>query len=108
MLAQYAYQKTAKPDTYLNQKILSASPNQLIAYIYDAGITACLRKDREKARKAVYTLMDALNYDHKETATVFFNVYRNLNRLLSRGKFDESKEIFMDLKKTWTSAMKVS
>ena len=108
MYSQTAYQGKTDYNPYLLQKINSANPDQLIAYIYDAAVSACLRKDREKARQAVFILMDALNFDYKEIATTFYNVYRHLNRLISRGKFDEAKVILLDLRKTWANAMQVA
>lgn len=92
---------------YLVQKVMSASPEQLIAYVYEAGITACARGDRAKAINAVSTLIKALNFEHKETAVTFFNVYRYLNRLIYKGKLDEAKTIFSDLKQNWSQAYKV-
>jgi len=96
------YKKPVQTDPYLQQKIMSASPEQLIAYVYDAGLAACMRHEREKASKAVLTLIKALDFNQKEIAVTFYNVYRYLNRLISKGKFDEAKAIFADLKKTWS------
>lgn len=108
MMTQDGYKKATQADPYLVQKIMSASPDQLISYIYDAGIAACKRKEREKASKAVLALMKSLNFDYKEIATTFYNVYRYLNRLISKGKFEEAKDVFVDLKQTWSKAMKVA
>jgi len=104
-------QKTVKRPTpknpYLVQKIMSASPEQLISYIYDAGIKACAQKDRDKGLKVVRALIQSLNFDHKEAATPFYNVYRFLNYSLSCGNFSEAKEYFTTLKTTWAKSMKV-
>ncbi len=90
------------------QKVMSASPEQLISYIFDAGITACAKKDHAKASKAVNALISALNFDYKEISLTFYHVYRYLNHLVQRGRFDEARGIFMDIKKTWATAMKTS
>ena len=45
---------------YLTQKIMSASPEQLVCYIYDAGIVACKKKDTTKAGQAIRELINAL------------------------------------------------
>ena len=50
MFSQTTYQSRPATNPYLTQKITSANPNQLIAYVYDAGVSACLKKDREKGR----------------------------------------------------------
>jgi len=100
------YKKTQNANPYLTQKIMSASPDQLIAYIYEAGATACATKDRYKAARAVSALIQALNFEYKETATTFFNVYRYLNRLIIKGRFDEARDVFVELKNTWSKAFK--
>lgn len=100
------FQKNDNP--YLNQKIMSASPNQLISYVFDAGIAACGRQDRSKATQAVNTLIKALNFDYKEIATTFFNMYRFINRLVVQGRFEEARNILVDLKQTWNTAMNVT
>ncbi len=109
MLAvQQKQTKRAKPkNPYLEQKIMSASPEQLISYIYDAGITACVQKDRDKGLKVLRTLIQSLNFDHKEAAVPFYNVYRYMNYSLSCGKFTEAKGYFETLKSAWTQSMKV-
>lgn len=106
-MQQQHFQNAKNTNPYLVQKIMSASPDQLIAYVYDAGVTACHNKDRMKAGKAVRVLINSLNFDYKETSLTFFNVYRHVNSLISKGKFDEAKDIFSDLKKTWSKATKV-
>ena len=102
------YRPNAKKRTlqnpYLVQKFMSASPEELIAYIYDYGVTACAQKDPVKARMAVNNLIQALNFDYKEVATTFFSVYRYLKHLINQRRFDEAKAILSDLKNTWSKA----
>lgn len=93
---------------YLVQKIMSASSNQLIAYLYDAGAMACLKKDRELAVRIVGSLISSLNFEYKESAVIFFNVYSHLRHLVMKGKFEEAREMFLDMRKTWAKAFKVS
>ncbi len=89
---------------YLVQKIMSASPEELIAYIYDYGVTACAQKDPVKARTAINNLIQALNFDYKEVAETFLDVYRYLGHLINQKRFDEAKKILSDLKNTWAKA----
>ncbi|RLD17182.1 hypothetical protein DRI50_00020 [candidate division KSB1 bacterium] len=89
---------------YLVQKIMSASPEELIAYIFDYGATACAQEDPIKARTAINNLIQSLNLDYKEIADTFLNVYRYLGHLINQRRFDEAKNIFTDLKKTWAKA----
>jgi len=94
-------------DLYLMQKIMSASSEQLISYVYDVAITACNKKDKIKAQVAVRELIKALNFDYKEISVVFYQVYQYINHLISIEKFEQSKQALVDLKKTWCTAMKV-
>jgi len=89
---------------YLVQKVMSASPEELIAYVYDVGVTSCAQKDGDKARRAMQVLFQSLNYDVKDVSATFYNVYRYINHLVNRRKFDEAKEMLVDLKQTWSKA----
>ncbi len=102
-----SYQNKNGVNPYLQQKILSASPNQLIAYLYEAGTTACRRQDKEKALKAVSILVKSLNFEHREIAGTFYNVYRHLRRQISKGNFQQAESMFSELKTTWSQACKV-
>ncbi len=99
--------QTKKVNPYLEQKILSARPEQLIAYIYEFGANACAQKNADKARKAVQLLINSLNFEVKEISVTFYDVYRYMHHLINRNKFDEAKQIFLDLKQTWSRAFNV-
>jgi len=107
MTPQNPYQAKKGNNPYLQQKIMSASPTQLIAYLYDAGAAACRRQDRTKALRAVSILVQSLNFEYKETARTFSNVYGHLRRLISKGNFQQAESVFSDLKSTWAEAFKV-
>ena len=102
-----AQQKQAPKNPYLVQKIMSASPQQLISYVYDAGIKACSLKDSSKAIKAVQVLIKALNFDEREMSVRFYNIYRYINFAITKGNFAEAKRNLEELKSVWTQAMKV-
>jgi len=103
-------QQNTKANPYLTQKVLTASPEQLIAYVYDFGVVACKQKNSIKARRAVQTLMSALNFeakDAKKISETFFNVYRHLNFLINNQKFSQAGDIFSELKVSWSNAFGV-
>lgn len=108
MLATQTNTQKQKLDPYLVQKVMSASPQQLISYIYDIAITSCSKRDPVKAGKSVRELMKSINFEYKEIAFTFYNVYRYVNNLIINGKFEDARDILVDLKNTWTSSMKVS
>ena len=105
--AQNKPRPNAQKNPYLVQKIMSASPEQLISYVYDAGIKACTIKSGSDALRAVQVLINALDFDQKEMSVTFYNVYRYVNYTISQGDFAEAKKNLEDLKSTWTKAMKV-
>lgn len=103
-LRQMTPKKRKLQNPYLVQKIMSASQEELIAYIYEYGVTACAQQDPVKARTAVNHLVQALNFEYKEMANTFLNVYRYLGHLINQKRFDEAKAILNDLKNTWAKA----
>ncbi len=64
---------------------MSANPDQLISYIFDAAIAACGNNDSVKAGNAVRQLIKSINFEYRETAVNFFNVYRYVNNNLIKG-----------------------
>lgn len=106
MPTNQSYNRSVNP--YLAQKVLSASPEQLITYVYDAAILACARQDRAKALSALHILINSLRFDDKKVAFTFYNVYKGiLNRIYKR-RFEEAKGMLSDIRSTWNQAMKVN
>ena len=55
------FMSTAKKiDPYLQQKVMSASPTQLVSYVYDIGMSACINKDKIKLNKVLSHLKETL------------------------------------------------
>lgn len=99
-------QSKQKHNQYLSQRVMSATPNELISYIYDVAIAGCGNNDSIKAGNAVRELMKSLNFEYKEIALTFYNVYRYINHNIIKGNFSHAREILVDLKSTWDKAMK--
>ena len=89
---------------YLKQKIMSASPEQLICYIYDAGIIACKKKDSTKAGQAIRELINALNFDYKDMALPLFDLYKYCLNNVNTNNFEEAQEILEGLRDAWYEA----
>ena len=96
---------------YLEQKILSASPEQLISYVYDAAISGCIQRDMEKTTSALNVLMTSLNFGEKEEqkdlASVFYKTYSYLFDQLRQRKFDDVHQQLKEIKESWSKAMNV-
>ena len=95
-------------DPYLKQKILSASPEQLISYVYDAIIAACHRKDQEWALQGLMELVSALNFDYKDIAVPLYQLYQYCLDQVRKRKFDEVEGLIGGLKAAWAEAMNVN
>ncbi len=95
-------------EPYLQQKIMSASPEQLISYIYDVVIAACRRKDQEKALRGLAGLINSLNFDYKDVAGPMYQLYQYCLEQVRKRKFDETEELIGGLKLAWTEAMNVN
>ena len=95
-------------NAYLTQKIFTATPEELIVYLFDAALVACTKKDRELSTRAIQELINALNFDYQDLATGLFQLYRYSLNKIQRGEFGQAKEILSELKATWVQAMKVA
>ena len=98
-------------DQYLEQKILSASPKQLIAYIYDAAIVSCTKRDIEKTTAAIGILINSLNFDDnedvKDISSKFIQYYEYILDLVRKNKFDEARDNLKEIRDAWVKSMMV-
>ena len=105
MLAKYNMTPDSQPNPYLVQKIMTASPEELISYIYEAGIKGCALKDQRRSLEAVQQLINALNFEAGDISTTFYTVYNGIMDHIHKGEYDAAREVLMDLRKTWSQAM---
>ena len=96
------------PDPYLQQKIHTASPEQLITYLLDMAISACNQEDKFKANRVVSELIISLDPQYPEVVTPFYHVYQHINYLIRGRRFENARVLLVDLKETWNSAFKIS
>ena len=108
MLRTQVQPRDPDKDPYLKQKIFSASPEQLISYVYDVIIAACHRKDQERALQGLMELVSALNFDYKDIAVPMYQLYQYCLDQVRKRKFDEVKGLIGGLKAAWTAAMNVN
>ena len=88
-------------NAYLEQEIMTLNPVQLLIKAYDAGITACNRKDESKASAVLVELIDSLNFDYAEIANSLFRLYDYCMREIKRGNFDVTLKVLKELRETW-------
>jgi len=99
---------TSNKDPYLKQKILSASPEQLISYIYDAILIACRNADQERVLRGISSLIDALNFKHEGIAVPMFQMYLYCQEQARQKNFEQVESIITEFKSVWSEAMNVS
>lgn len=95
-------------DPYLTQRIMSASPEQLISYTYGAILTACRTGDQERTLRGLMALVSALNFDYLEQALPMHKLYQYCLDRAREGNLDEVKYIIGEFKEAWSEAHKVS
>ena len=108
MFQSLELQHGLEKDPYLKQKVLSASPEQLVSYIYDVVLVACQRKDRDRALRGLGGLIRALNFDYKDVAVPMYQLYQYCMEKARAKEFDEVESLIQGLKKAWAEAMKVN
>ena len=91
---------------YQQQAIASASPEQLIAKLYDLGVSSCHRDDRTKLRAVLVELIGSLNFEAGgELASQLYALYEFcLNESIS-GDLGVVCEILTELRDTWKAGV---
>ena len=108
VISTHMNKEISKLNPYLVQKILTASPVQLIIYIYDVAISSCARNDKIKSSEAVQDLINALNFEHKDIAITFYRIYNVILNKIHKNKFQEAKDMLSELRETWQKAIKIA
>ncbi len=90
---------------YLLQQVNSAGPEKLISLLYDIGSKSCRAKDRQKAAKVLVELIASLNFEYKEIAIGFFDLYRYAMDEVNKGAFENALNVFEELNDVWKSTV---
>lgn len=87
---------------YQEQAVVSASPAQLIAKLYDIAVSACHRGDRSKLRAVLVELTGSLNFEAGgDLADRLHALYEYcLNESIS-GDLDSICELMTGLRDAW-------
>ena len=104
METQVAKRKPTQ-NPYFTQQFKTASPEKLILLLYDLGIKSCKAGDRGKASRVFVELISSLNFDYREIALQFFDLYRYAQDRACHGKFDEALMVLEGLREVWASAV---
>lgn len=87
---------------YQSQAVSTASPNELIAKLYDLGVSACHRSDRTKLRAVLVELMAGLDHERGgELAGQLQAVYEHCLNESAMGDLGEIGELLDGLRGAW-------
>lgn len=106
MPLQRRNQKSLNP--YQRIRVMSASPEQLILYVYDAAVSALQRQDRIRSLEAVNLLVSSLRYEHRDLAMSFYRIYDSIQRQIMRGNYGLAQTILRELREIWREAMELN
>ena len=98
-----------KINQYLNNEILSATPEQLIMRIYDFAIVNCQKHNMIKTNDALQVLINALNFDNpaaKEISIGLFRLYQFCQDQMRKRKYEVVQRVLTELKESWEKALK--
>lgn len=104
-MANQSLGSNSPKNPYLLQQVNSAGPEKLISLLYDLGSKSCRSKDRQKAAKVLVELIAALNFEYKEIAIGFFDLYRYALDEVHKNKFENALMVFDGLNDVWKSAV---
>ena len=87
---------------YQQQAIMTSTPNQLVAKLYDLAIGACHREDRVKLRAVLAELMGSLRTDEGgELASRLFSLYEFCVYESVEGDLGAICDILSGLREAW-------
>ena len=83
------------------EDIMIDSPEMLVLKLYDLGIRKCLEKDRAGVQKVLKELIGSLNFEYKDMAGSFYELYDYAMRSADAESFDEAANILEGLRSAW-------
>lgn len=88
---------------YQQQAVINASPVKLVVKLYDLVLQATYRKDNQRVKDVLSTLIESLNFDY-EPANELFQLYQYCQELARKEKYEEIREILEPLRDAWDNA----
>ncbi len=102
---QSLYNTKRASNPYVAQTVRTASKEKLILMLYQLGCQACARHDAAKANRVLSELIAALNFEYREMAIRFFDLYRYALDEVNAGRFTEAQNILKSLSTMWDGAL---
>lgn len=96
-----AYQKR-----YQQNAVNTATPEELILKLYDAGIASCHREDRQKLRDVLVELMGSLNHEAPgDLSGRLHALYEYCINESATGDLDDVREVLEGLREAWAEGV---
>ncbi len=80
---------------------MTDSPEMLILKLYDLGLQKCHDKDGIGVQKVLKELIGSLNFEYKDMAGSFYELYDYAMRSAATENFDEAANILEGLRSAW-------
>ncbi|MFN8360651.1 MAG: flagellar export chaperone FliS [Candidatus Kapaibacterium sp.] len=89
---------------YLDQEVLTWSPEKITLKTYDLFIVSCKQNNAPRMNRVLVELMGALNFDYPEPANRLYELYDYCQRCIAQKKNNEALNIIQELRDTWAKA----
>lgn len=104
LAARKLYGGDGNVPSYLDQEVLTWSPEKITLKTYDLFIVSCKRNDFSRMNRVLIELMGALNFEYEESSTRLYRLYEYCQRCITQKKPDEALKIIQELRNTWAVA----
>ena len=98
---------TGQLPLYLEQEVLSWSPEKIILKTYDLFLNSARRGDEQRMRRSLYGLINALNFDYGELPQRLLRLYEYCQRCVAMRRYDDAAMIIAELRQAWSEAFQL-
>jgi flagellin-specific chaperone FliS len=92
---------------YLEQEVLSWSPEKIILKTYDLFLVSARRGDEQRMRRILAELINALNFDYGELPQRLLRLYEYCQRCVAMRRYEDAATIIAGLRQAWAEAFQL-
>lgn len=89
-------------------KAASMSPERTVLRLYELGIEACRKRDKEQVSRVLVSLINMLDFKYADMANAFFDVYNFALEVLESENYEQVQSLFEGLHEAWNEAFEYS
>jgi flagellar protein FliS len=97
--------ETSTVRDYMEQDVAEKSTGELLLLLYDTGLRACRRRDRQLAIGVLAELMGGVDIDQNEVATGLIRLYDYALREVRENRFDFAEKLMAELGESYRQSM---